>query len=110
VVREFYAVLEQVLDLLPRRSRVSYRALQAQFSLDDDFLEALKDEADTHRCDRGRRGQSKEPERRGGSLRRPTGGKKWRRRSQAETVPRLQRRGGAYRFVCLFAFLIRTAS
>jgi hypothetical protein len=31
---EFYAVLEQVLDLLRRRGRVSYRALKAQFSLD----------------------------------------------------------------------------
>jgi class 3 adenylate cyclase/tetratricopeptide (TPR) repeat protein len=41
---EFYAVLEQVLDLLQRRNRVSYRALKAQFSLDDDYLEALKDE------------------------------------------------------------------
>ena len=41
---EFYAVLEQVLDLLRRRGRVSYRALKAQFSLDDDYLEALKDE------------------------------------------------------------------
>ena len=41
---EFYAVLDQVLDLLRRRGRVSYRALKAQFSLDDDYLEALKDE------------------------------------------------------------------
>ena len=41
---EFYAVLEQVLDLLRRRGRVSYRALKAQFSLDDDYLAALKDE------------------------------------------------------------------
>ena len=41
---EFYAVLEQVLDLLRRRGRVSYRALKAQFTLDDDYLEALKDE------------------------------------------------------------------
>ena len=41
---EFYAVLEQVLDLLRRRGRVSYRALKAQFSLNDDYLEALKDE------------------------------------------------------------------
>ena len=41
---EFYAVLEQVLDLLRRRGRVSYRALKAQFTLDDDYLAALKDE------------------------------------------------------------------
>ena len=41
---EFYAVLEQVLDLLRQRGRVSYRALKVRFSLDDDYLEALKDE------------------------------------------------------------------
>jgi class 3 adenylate cyclase len=41
---EFYALLEQVLDLLRRRGRVSYRALKAQFHLDDDYLAALKDE------------------------------------------------------------------
>ena len=38
------AVLTQVLDLLQRQGRVSYRALKVQFSLDDDYLEALKDE------------------------------------------------------------------
>ena len=41
---EFYTVLDQVLALLRRRGRVSYRALKAQFSLDDDYLEALQDE------------------------------------------------------------------
>src|SRR5215475_14045234 len=41
---EFYELLEQVLDLLRRRGRVSYRALKAQFHLDDDYLAALKDE------------------------------------------------------------------
>ena len=41
---DFYAVLDQVLDLLRRRGRVSYRALQVQFHLDDDALAALKDE------------------------------------------------------------------
>jgi hypothetical protein len=41
---EFYAVLEQVLDLLRRRGRVSYRALKVQFNLDDDHLAALQDE------------------------------------------------------------------
>jgi class 3 adenylate cyclase/tetratricopeptide (TPR) repeat protein len=41
---DFYAVLDQVLDLLQRRGRVSYRALQVQFHLDDDALAALKDE------------------------------------------------------------------
>jgi class 3 adenylate cyclase len=41
---DFYAVLDQVQDLLSRRGRVSYRALQRQFALDDEDLEALKDE------------------------------------------------------------------
>ena len=41
---DFYAVLDQVLDLLRRRGRVAYRALQVQFHLDDDALAALKDE------------------------------------------------------------------
>src|SRR5215472_1177230 len=41
---EFYELLEQVLDLLRQRGRVSYRALKAQFHLDDDYLTALKDE------------------------------------------------------------------
>jgi hypothetical protein len=40
----FYAVLEQVLDLLRRRGRVSYRALKVQFNLDDNHLAALQDE------------------------------------------------------------------
>jgi len=41
---DFYAVLDQVLDLLRRRGRVAYRALQVQFHLDDAALAALKDE------------------------------------------------------------------
>jgi class 3 adenylate cyclase/predicted ATPase len=41
---DFYAVLAQVTELLQREGRVSYRALKVQFSLDDDQLEALKDE------------------------------------------------------------------
>jgi class 3 adenylate cyclase len=41
---EFYELLEQVLALLRQRGRVSYRALKAQFHLDDDYLAALKDE------------------------------------------------------------------
>src|SRR5437867_7139343 len=41
---DFYAVLAQVSELLQREGRVSYRALKMQFSLDDDQLEALKDE------------------------------------------------------------------
>ena len=43
-VMDFYAVLAQVMELLQREGRVSYRALKVQFSLDDDQLEALKDE------------------------------------------------------------------
>jgi TOMM system kinase/cyclase fusion protein len=40
----FYDVLEQVLALLQRHQRVSYRALKRQFQLDDEFLEDLKSE------------------------------------------------------------------
>ena len=40
----FDEVLEQALEILRRRSRVSYRALKAQFHLDDDLLEILKEE------------------------------------------------------------------
>jgi len=36
--------LEQALEMLRRRGRVSYRALQVQFQLDDTLLEILKDE------------------------------------------------------------------
>ena len=39
---DFYEVLDQVIDLLRSRSRVSYRALKRQYSLDDDYLEDLK--------------------------------------------------------------------
>src|SRR5215471_16010423 len=41
---DFYAVLDQVLDLLRQRGRVAYRVLKLQFKLDDEVLEALKDE------------------------------------------------------------------
>ena len=41
---EFYDTLDQVMHLLSSRGRVSYRALRLQFHLDDDHLEALKDE------------------------------------------------------------------
>ena len=41
-VMDFYEVLEQVLALLQRHGRVSYRALQRQFNLDDAFIEDLK--------------------------------------------------------------------
>ena len=40
---DFYAVLDQVLALLRQRGRVSYRALQRQFDLDDAYLTDLKD-------------------------------------------------------------------
>jgi class 3 adenylate cyclase/predicted ATPase len=41
---DFYTLLDQVVDLLRSRSRVSYRALKRQFGLDDDYLEDLKAE------------------------------------------------------------------
>src|SRR5215510_135826 len=40
----FDAILAQVLDLLQHQGRVAYRALKVRFDLDDDYLEALKDE------------------------------------------------------------------
>jgi hypothetical protein len=40
---DFYAVLDQAVDLLQQRGRVTYRALKFQFKLDDDQLEALID-------------------------------------------------------------------
>src|SRR5262245_19554774 len=40
----FAEVLTQVRELLERKGRVSYRALKLQFTLDDDYLEGLKDE------------------------------------------------------------------
>src|SRR2546425_11777869 len=40
----FDAILAQVLELLQREGRVSYRALKVRFQLDDDLLEAVKDE------------------------------------------------------------------
>ncbi|MBI3327882.1 MAG: hypothetical protein HYZ81_14425 [Nitrospinae bacterium] len=40
----FYEVVAQVLELLQREGRVSYRALKLQFTLDDDYLEGLKEE------------------------------------------------------------------
>jgi hypothetical protein len=41
---DFYTLLDQVVDLLRQRQRVTYRALKVQFHLDDEALEALKDE------------------------------------------------------------------
>jgi hypothetical protein len=40
----FDELLAQVLDLLQRQGRVSYRALKRRFALDDDYLEDLKAE------------------------------------------------------------------
>ncbi len=39
-----YDVLDQVINLLQQRGRVSYRALKREFNLDDDFIEDLKEE------------------------------------------------------------------
>ena len=41
---DFYAVLDQVVELLRQRGRVTYRALKRQFDLDDEVLEDLKAE------------------------------------------------------------------
>ena len=40
----FEEILDQVIALLQRRGRVSYRTLKLQFRLDDEALEALKEE------------------------------------------------------------------
>jgi hypothetical protein len=40
----FDEILTQVLELLQRQKRVSYRALKVRFNLDDEYLEALKEE------------------------------------------------------------------
>src|SRR5262249_50581171 len=41
---DFYDLLDQVIALLQQRGRASYRALKVQFHLDDEALEALKEE------------------------------------------------------------------
>ena len=41
---DFFAVVDQVIELLRSRGRVSYRALKVQFHLDDEAMEALKAE------------------------------------------------------------------
>ena len=41
---DFYDVLERVLALLQQHKRVTYRALQRQFDLDEAYLEDLKAE------------------------------------------------------------------
>ncbi len=40
----FEEVLDQAIEMLRRRGRVTYRALKRQFGLDDDFIEDLKEE------------------------------------------------------------------
>jgi class 3 adenylate cyclase len=40
----FDEVLTQVVELLRRQGRVSYRALKLRFNLDDDYIEGLKEE------------------------------------------------------------------
>jgi len=39
---KFSAVVEQVLELLQRQRRISYRALKREFDLDDEYIEDLK--------------------------------------------------------------------
>jgi hypothetical protein len=39
---DLFAVVDQVIELLRSRGRVSYRALRVQFNLDDEALEARK--------------------------------------------------------------------
>ena len=41
---DLFVVVDQVIELLQSRGRVSYRALKLQLQLDDDAIEALKDE------------------------------------------------------------------
>jgi class 3 adenylate cyclase len=41
---DFFEILDQVVELLRRRGRVTYRALQLQFRLDDESLAVLKEE------------------------------------------------------------------
>jgi predicted ATPase/class 3 adenylate cyclase len=54
----FDEVLEQALEMLRRRGRVSYRALQVQFQLDDTLLEVLKDEiVEVHQLARDQEGK-----------------------------------------------------
>jgi TOMM system kinase/cyclase fusion protein len=44
VVMDFYDVLDRVLEILQQHKRVTYRALQRQFDLDEAYLEDLKAE------------------------------------------------------------------
>lgn len=40
----FDDILEQIIALLKRQGRVSYRALKMRFDLDDEYLDVLKEE------------------------------------------------------------------
>jgi hypothetical protein len=40
----FEEIVDQAIDMVRRRGRVTYRMLQVQFDLDDDLLEVLKEE------------------------------------------------------------------
>jgi hypothetical protein len=49
---DFSALRTQVIELLQCEGRIAYRALKLQFQIDDDHLEALKDDliyANAHR-------------------------------------------------------------
>lgn len=41
---DLYAVLDQVVTLLQKHGRVTYRAIKYQFQLDDEGIEVLKEE------------------------------------------------------------------
>ena len=41
---DLYAVIDQVMPLLQKHGRLTYRAIKYQFHLDDEGLAALKDE------------------------------------------------------------------
>ena len=54
----FDEVLEQALEMLRRRGRVSYRVLKVQFQLDDTLLEILKDEiVEVHQLAKDQKGK-----------------------------------------------------
>ena len=56
---DFDQILDQAIEMLQRRGRLSYRALKRQFDLDDDYLKDLKDEilyTQSHVVEDGERG------------------------------------------------------
>ncbi len=59
---DFYAVLDQVVELLRRRGRVTYGALRLQFGLNDEQLAVLKEELiDAQQLTRDEEGRILEP-------------------------------------------------